>query len=275
MKKSLQEKLKAYSAVAGSLVAVSANAQVNYTDISPDTMVHDSLVYGLDLNNDAVIDFEFATSVASSSSTLVNFATVSVVGDTNNAVLGSLYYGMYPFPYRLNNGDSIKPNSVLWPGYSLTTGVNYLGVTGPATYGNWVGITDKYLGLRIKVAGQFYYGWARLSVNATTDTITIKEYAIEALPNTPIAAGQITGLQTQNLNVGVRIHSFENALFVHTPSPQEGGFVTVYNMTGELIRKEEITSADLKMNLQGLAVGTYVVHVHQGDIETSGKVLIK
>ena len=59
MKKSLQSKLKGYAALAGSVAAVSGGAQVVYVDINPDTILHDSIFYNLDFDNDAVVDFQF------------------------------------------------------------------------------------------------------------------------------------------------------------------------------------------------------------------------
>ncbi|CAN5325813.1 hypothetical protein BH09BAC5_BH09BAC5_00720 [soil metagenome] len=272
MKKNLQDKLKAYSAVAGSVIAASATAQVNYTDVSPDVMVHDTLVYGLDLNNDGITDFMLSAGTSSSA----NFALINVVGDTNNAVLGSLYQGVYPMPYSLNNGDSIKANSVTWPLYAPSSGVNYLGVVyGSYTFGNWVGINDKYVGLRIKANGQFYYGWARLSVNSTSDTITLKDYAYEVQPNVGITAGQITGIQNQNANTGIRIHSYDHSLFVHTPKSNEGGVISVYNMNGELISQKEITSNEMILNLEGVSTGMYAVHISQAGVETTSKVYVR
>jgi hypothetical protein len=77
------------------------------------------------------------------------------------------------------------------------------------------------------------------------------------------------------LNSGVRIHSYENTLFIHTPASQNGGVISVYNMMGELIRKEEITAGDMSINLQNQATGMYIVHVSNGTTETSGKIYLR
>src|SRR5574337_1438392 len=117
MKKNLQNKLKAYSAVAGSVAAVSAGAQVIYTDVNPDFIVHDTLSeYSLDLNNDPVTDFVLVSEHIMSSSYNGGIA-IALNQDTANGILGSVFstpYGGIPFPYALNNSDSIKPNSPFW-----------------------------------------------------------------------------------------------------------------------------------------------------------------
>jgi hypothetical protein len=181
MKKSLQEKLKAYSAVAGSVAATSAGAQIVYTDVNPDFVAHDSVIYVLDLNNDLTPDFGFAADTAMNGVVVTAYA-VAVALDSNQ-ILGSNYsfysYNI-PQPYALNNGDSIKPSSVTW----LDSNYTYLGVIYPPfVLGNWVGATDKYLGLRVKAGGQYYYGWARLTVPMTSDSIIVKDYAFESTPN--------------------------------------------------------------------------------------------
>ena len=62
MKKTYAAKLKSYSAYAAAFFASAnaADAQVVYTDISPDqTFNTDGASYDLDLNNDGTFDFQF------------------------------------------------------------------------------------------------------------------------------------------------------------------------------------------------------------------------
>jgi hypothetical protein len=272
MKKSLQDQLKAYSAIAGSMAATAGGAQIVYTDVNPDFVAHDTIVYFLDLNNDTIPDFMFAGYDVQTSYGQVGLA-VTLPYDTANGILGSLYYGVYPMPYALNNGDSIRPNSPMWND-TINGGYNYLGVLypGPYTYGNWVGVNDKYIGLRIKVNGQYHYGWARLSVNAGSDSIIIKDYAYEVLPNVGLTAGQLVGIQAQANPAGIRVHAYQHTAFVHVPNPQDGGMISIYDMSGKLIRQVEITSGDMTIDLGDQPAGIYMIHVQQGESTISQKI---
>jgi hypothetical protein len=277
MKKSLQTKLKAYSAVAGSLAAASAGAQVIYTDVNPDFVCHDTDIYVLDLNNDVVPDFVFVTYDTTMGSYSIGVAMALPYGP-GNAIVGSLYYGVYPMPYSLNTGDSIKANSATWHNDTVNGGTQYLGVLynpGNNVYGNWVGVNDKYVGLRINVAGQFHYGWARLSVSPTSDTIIIKDYAYQELPNVGITAGQIVGVPSQSTPAGMRVHAYQHTAFVNVANPQDGGVVEIYDMTGNLVRTAQIVNNETVIDLGDQPVGIYMIHVRQGDIVYSQKVYIR
>jgi hypothetical protein len=277
MKKSTQDKLKMYSALAGTAVVSSAGAQVVFTDINPDTIVHDTAFYNLDLNNDGTDDFQFSADTMMTSSYSAGIAQVQIIGNNNDAVLGSLYATTYPFPFSLNNGDTVKPANPNWNAYAQNSGLGYLGVflTASYNYGNWVGVQDKYIGLRIDVGGQLHYGWARMSVSPHADTIIIKEYAYEQTPNQYIICGLVAGVPAQHVATGVNIHAYENAVFVHTNTPEKGGKVSVYDMMGKLVREEEITSGEMRMDMAELSTGMYVVHVQQGEVETTQKIYLR
>ena len=62
--------------------------------------------------------------------------------------------------------------------------------------GNWVNVTNDYVGLRFKIAGKTHYGWARLTVQITSRSVikaTLTGYAYETIPNKPIIAGKTKG----------------------------------------------------------------------------------
>ena len=69
-KATLSKKIKSYSALAGSIIAVSASAdaQVVYTDVSPDSVINTSGgFYNIDLNADGTTDFQVLTMSVSTS----------------------------------------------------------------------------------------------------------------------------------------------------------------------------------------------------------------
>lgn len=274
MKKSLQDKLKGYLALTGSITAVSAGAQVVYVDINPDTIVHDSIFYNLDFNNDAVTDFQFITGVDTTQSPNWVFANVLIQGVTTNAIESSVQTP-YTYPFALNVGDTIKASNPNWVSYAAAS-VQYLASTiGSAYYGNFLGQNDKYMAARFDISGTTHYGWVRMSINAAADSIIIKDYAYEAQPDSDLVIALPTGIQPlQNAN-GIRVHAYENTLFVHTAAPQEGGRISIYNMNGQLVREEEITSGEMTVNLANETTGMYVVHVRQGDSMTTRKIYIR
>jgi hypothetical protein len=64
--------------------------------------------------------------------------------------------------------------------------------TSTRTVGPWRDVTNRYLGLKLKINGRTHYGWARLSVSVKSFkiTATLTGYAYETIANKPIRAGQ-------------------------------------------------------------------------------------
>jgi hypothetical protein len=146
-------------------------AQVIYTDI-PD--ITPNATYSLDLNNDSTIDF------------LIQFDLINnilCIPQHNNAYAGNVATGTH-LPYALPTSTTICDTLATWfdsnsPG-TMAFGTNI---------GYWVGVSDRYIPLKIIVGTNTYYGWARLDVLPTSTSFTIKDYAYESTPNTCIETG--------------------------------------------------------------------------------------
>lgn len=215
MKKTLREKLKAYSITAGAVAATATSqGQVLYTDVNPDvTISGDGNSYDLDLNNDNNIDFEISVLFTSYtggftfSSGFVNYSSmgtgVNIAAMPNNEVRGN-------WPLALINGAGVQDATYGWYYYgdmplggrqeffSSYSFASYYGGTyaGTNTFtniqGNFNGQTDRYIGLRIDLGGNTHYGWARVDI-VDDSTFTVKDYAIELTPDVSITTGD-TGL---------------------------------------------------------------------------------
>jgi hypothetical protein len=82
---------------------------------------------------------------------------------------------------------------------SATSSIRYCkGYWAPNLKNGFIGcgtVTDKYLGVRFPIDGEFHYGWIRLTVRTTSQThgphmtAAITEYAYETIPDEPIYAG--------------------------------------------------------------------------------------
>lgn len=276
MKKELQKKLNAYAAAAGTIAAAgAANAQVVYTDINPDTVLHDSLIYNLDFDNNGQPELRFETVSYQTSSGNINLAVVNVLGNANNAVLGSLYSSSYPFPFSMNNGDSISSTNTNWQAQTMNNGIQYLGaVYGTYTFANWLGVNDKYLGVRFRIGANTHFGWVRLSVTSNADTITIKDYAYQTLPGVGITAGQLVGMPKYSDNQNISIFASQNTVVIRNTEYNKGGIVRIVNTMGETISETAITEENMRISLDGKASGIYFVEVVRNDERFTKKVYI-
>ncbi len=86
-------------------------------------------------------------------------------------------------PLALDLGAPIDASATTW-----STPNNVFLNQGGAT-GNWVGVTDRFLGLRFKLEGSWHYGWARLDIDATPTGFVVKDYAYQSVPEVGLSAG--------------------------------------------------------------------------------------
>ncbi|GEM_PF-3540745 len=193
----LSKRLGQYGSLAVALTGLSeANSQVIYTDVNPDYSGSLGSSYAIDFDNDGVDDIILQNSVSSSQSyyfsSFIRALYANPQGD--NEVLGS-GSGGFTYPYALNSGNMISSNAdgVFFNNSNTNSlnwnyGFSYFGYTYSVNDGNWVGVTDKYLGVKFDISGETHYGWVRLDVNEDSSFI-VKDFAYEATPNTGILAG--------------------------------------------------------------------------------------
>jgi hypothetical protein len=190
---SLSRVLNAYTLAAGaagvSLLAVarSANAEVVYTPVHVSLDGTGESGYRLDVNHDGVQDFGF---------TLINSSIggelqVGAEGLGN----GVLFNGVAPGPAALKPGAAIGPAKSFY-GCVGSCGYIFMATIFPGgSEGNWLNVTNRYLGLKFYVGKDVYYGWVRMSVRAKGIAIStlVTGYAYETIPNHAIRAGQTSG----------------------------------------------------------------------------------
>ena len=220
-------KIASYSALSCSFIGLHTglSAQATYTDINPDEVLNlDGEFYLLDLNDDGTSDYKFSLTdtiypgffylAADPSSTFSGIVKRIAVYAYNGSIAGSESSSGTLVPYALNEG--IEINGALQFQSNDVTEAQYLGLyLGVVDYpeigsiypftqkGNWVGIDEKFLGLKLIDDGNTYFGWVRLSVNATGDALTLHDYAFESTPNAPIIAGDGVSCATPPDVVGV------------------------------------------------------------------------
>ncbi|CAN5914646.1 hypothetical protein BH11BAC7_BH11BAC7_27520 [soil metagenome] len=289
----LQNKLKAYAAVAGAVTAASAaNAQIVYTDIIPDTTVNTiNGDYQLDLNNDGTVDFaisyqQIPITFGTTGGGTVQYTYDLIVAAGNNPSTNQIdtslaqSTGNPGFPQTASHPATtpIGPTNLWFAGYG--TGYTHFlagaSTMDPTTYnwGDWNGAVDKYVAMKFDILGQTHYGWARLDVAQNANSFTIKDYAYDATPNTIIIAGDMTtGVSTQLLN-GVKVFAFDNKVNVNL-GEITNATVTITDMTGRIINNTTIPAGNQQINLAGQSAGMYLVAVTTATGTSTTKVMIQ
>lgn len=275
----LNKKLKSYSAIAGTVVAAanSADAQIVYTNVTPDTVVNTGGSYDLDLDNDGTIDFQFAvqhgTYMYGTIPLMYDLAVV--VPGTGNAI--DTVAGGQPPAHNLNDpiGSSLTWVDDVGASYQL------LGLTLPAVAyqaGNFVGVNDKYVGLRFKIGAADHYGWVRIDLNSAVTALTIKDYAYDGTAGTMIPAGSIaTGIDESSalLAHAVTVISSDKTIRVNMNSAKAEGIVTVTNTLGQEVANAKVTGSQVVIPMDNASTGIYMVTVSQESGRFTQKVIVK
>ena len=294
MKKKLlidEKKLAGFTAMAGAVIAGSAaDAQIVYSDVNPDVVVDTtSGIYDLDFNNDAIPDASFSVVHASGSLT---YSGIPITYDVSYALAypgagGGLQMSLVPGSSSsmtsaiapLNNGDAINPGAM------FTSSGGYLGAEGlaiisgfgsyPIQAGEFLGVSDKFLGVKFVAGANTHYGWVRLDVAGDASTITIKDYAFNAFPDGEILAGQMVGLENIAVDEKVTVKTTLNEALINVTPDLIGGTVNMYNMSGQLVASTSIQDVDTKLSFEGIETGIYTVSAQFDAGQVTKKVYVK
>ncbi len=270
----LNNKLKSYSALAGSIALMStqADAQIIYTDVNPDSTTNiGGNFYNLDLDNGGVFDFTFNLNI--STSTGYTSQQVAVTPTGSNGVAGDTV-GAYVYPFAFNSGDTIK-STLQFNFTSSQSMASYFGSS--YSYGNFLGQTDKFIGLQFNIGPNLHYGWARFNVDATASLFTIKDYAYNATPDAYILAGEMgVGILENTLISNASIYSSDKNIVVKFLSEKViQADVKITNALGQEIYKAALSNKETSIDMSKEKTGIYFVTITQGSIVYTKKVYIR
>jgi hypothetical protein len=247
-----------------------ARAQMLYTDISPDTTLAapDGVVfhnYFVDLNQDAKDDFKFTHFVPNASMKAVE--VYSFADEPEEEILvnsGRAPLALEAF-FEISAGSagtwvntfSGSSNSALF------MNANYM----PGS--PWAGVVDGYLGVRIKVAGAWHYGWIRLDVPADASSFTLKDFAVNLYPGESILAGESLTTPVNPVtspDLGVDIYSVGKTCIVEFNYPAvDNATAHIYTLLGKHVLSSPLSGKSNRIRMDAVPEGTYMVLVRDGE----------
>jgi hypothetical protein len=156
--------------------------------------------YNLDLNHDGLTDFMLQQYHQVNRGCLggrAERAWLTESGTQRNGVVGS-----GSWPAALSQGRKIEPSRsfVFYANGMALAERGFFWRGGSCIFlreldGNWVKVSNRYLGVEFQIKGKTHYGWARLSfqVGYVYINATLTGYAYETIPGKAIKAGQTNG----------------------------------------------------------------------------------
>jgi hypothetical protein len=193
LRQALDHRLNMYAVAAGAagvgILSLSrpAEAKIVYTSANVKLARGGIYNYQFDLNHDGNSDFSFSYSGKSHgphSAALVVQPLVKGDGIVGAIGLPADFPGGAMIGPKRRFGSESQQIMALWFEYSTQF-----------YRGNWLNVSNRYLGLKFRIKGKVHYGWARLNVNIRPGDIegTLTGYAYETIPNKPIIAGKKKG----------------------------------------------------------------------------------
>lgn len=271
-----ETKLAKFSAVAGAIIAGSSvNAQLQYTDVDPDLVIDKNYgPYNLDFNGDAITDLTLSVVAVSGSGTFTYSSipftytyagsVAAVQAGSGGGIVGTITGSSSTFmPVAMANGELISAAANFGSGGPLAVvGVAYIpafSYSYPISQGDWVGVSDKFIGAKFMIGTNNHYGWVQLSVAADASTITIKDYAYNINTEIPLNAGQTAGLENFAVENKVTINNNLNEAFINCTPDLIGGRIVIINMAGQEMKTVTIGDVNTKISFEGLDTGIYTV----------------
>lgn len=301
MKKSYSHsKLKAYSAAAGSLMlsGVASAQNLQYTDVNPDVILDkNSGPFDMDFNNDLGPDMTFQVVFAngSGSSTyngipftyVYNGSQVSATPAPLAGVQGQVIGSSSTFGVTaLNTGDAIAAannfssqqatlgvqGTVSIPAFNFNYNINQ---------GEFLGVSQKFLGMKFTTGVGVYYGWVRLSLDTLDPAglkLTIHDYAYNGDVDQPINAGDMPGasiIAQGALESKVSFTPLLEGVSVNITPDLLGSELVLSDMSGKEVNSVSINDIGTVLGYADLKTGIYFATLKSEQGSVSKKVYVK
>ncbi len=292
--KSLDSKLMKYTAAVAAVGGVSgATGQIVYTDVDPDlTFTGHSVGVALDIDQDGTDDFVVATldtagimgSLSGGTSYSITYAGAVLQASGSNSWLGvNTATGTTSSSIvvaNLTSGAPINSSATIWSGgqgyldlQASFTFPAYPGYGGTFGGGVWAGVTDGYAGLKFASGTKTLYGWVRMDVSSDGKTVTIKDFAYNAVDGGSINAGQMP-TSVNELDNQIEVIGAVDQIIINNNSGSNGT-VTVMNMSGQVVANEAVSGTKEVMDASTLSTGVYMVQVTVNDQTTTKKIYLR
>ncbi|MFN0275202.1 MAG: T9SS type A sorting domain-containing protein [Chitinophagales bacterium] len=286
-----KNKLIGYSALAATFMtlATDADAQVIYTDVDPDLMLDEvGEKLAVDLDQDGVndilfqknlIDLSFPYVISSNTYQIyygIDLVRAKIAGEHSLAGTYSSY-GYNALPFALSEGDVIdgeqdwlSASDQMMQRSILLQVSTESGFSFTSSFGNGYftpGNSDLYLGVKMKVDKNNYFGWVRVDLTSDGHLI-VKDHALNLTDGASIEAGEMgEPLEVQTLNDNtVNAYSYNETLYVVLQTQQQEGIeAKLFNLNGSLMFEKLLFDGTNSMNLPHTSAGIYTLQLSAPD----------
>lgn len=241
-----------------------SNAQIVYTDISPDfsvlldnTATTSTNLFPVDMNNDGIEDFNFAWTSNEGSLRITHTNPNNQMIVSNSP---SLFGGNYLSIIYNNNNISSTEN--------YDSGIPFP-VIKDSIFSNFQSFMDSntYVGVRFESSGQNYYGW--ILVQFVGNNFFVKEYAYNSLSDSSLTGGEIDSVNVLIESVNLQPVSGNAEVYIGDSLALEAIILPLNASDTSLIwsRENQTGMASINQNgvVYGEAAGTVLINTVPND----------
>ncbi|MCR9016763.1 hypothetical protein [Aquiflexum gelatinilyticum] len=150
--------------------------------------VHRHQTYLLDLNEDDIPDFSINVMSVGFDQGVREYFQINSLRDSKviltNEEIAPLTSGL-----EISEASAIEGSS--WSVFTGSMMVRTITENQPDQWsGPWAPDGDYFVGLSVRVNGEYHYGWVKLQADKESHAMFIQEYAFQTIPNLRIKAGQ-------------------------------------------------------------------------------------
>ena len=228
-----------------------SEAKIVYTP----THVHVDRPYNLDLNHDGIADFTIQQNhihYRRCGRGPFDQDSLTITATQGNGEVGSNQQGIVQVA-AVDRGVTVGPNqsfisdsgaTMAWVLSGYKPGFEGCMYFLHSTGGDWVNVSNRYLGLEFRIKGKTHYGWARLSVQVGYVYIhaTLTGYAYETTAGKSIKAGQTKGSADEWDEEGVGTGTSVVSPISDTPQPASLRMLALGTQGVPLWRRKEWVS---------------------------------
>ena len=263
-----------------SLFSVLIHAQETIVDVSPDeVIVSSSSPYSIDFADDGSVEFVFRVQEMSGDTLLGGQPSTydgasAIVECFNGQPVGETANGVFTLS-NFSGGGTVSSSSEFGTDASYPLGINLLIDAGigifPYVYGSFLGMNNKFLGVRFTSGTDTHYGWVELSVSSGADTITVHSYGYDETPGQMIDVAGL-GAVSSFENDEVRIWSISESLNISVTEKFLGKEFKVISLSGNIVDFGKIQELNTQIDTILFPEGIYNVLIYSSTSSVSRKV---
>ena len=251
------------------ILVLNLNAQIVFTNLVPDSTINEftpTSGYAFDFNEDGKIDVHLAL--------LGNIGTwvMRLIPDDSEDANFVINEGEASGGAKIiNYGDNISSATNMYKIGSGWGDLLYGHWDSSGNYGHWTGEqTNKYLGFKFDIGGNYHYAWLYLSTKIHADDdmeFTVQSYAYNTVPNEAIFAGdEGAGINVEGVNednVLVYPNPANNLLKLSSLEQNTDLIVNILDVAGKCISITKLVNSSI--DISNLNSGIYFLSINTGN----------